>query len=483
MKVSISFPPLESGKGVPLLSQNRQFQWFNSPTYIYPMIPASAATLLKRNGYEVLWDDGIAEEIGYSQWLDRLIKARPDVVAMETKTPVVKRHWRIINQIKERDPDIKVVLMGDHVTALPRESLENSPVDFVITGGDFDFSLLSICDFISGKGKLLPGIWHRKSGRLVNTGRFRLEHDLNELPFIDRDLTKWRLYSERNGNYKKIPGTYTMAGRDCWYHRCTFCSWTTIFPTFRTRSPESLLEEIGIMIDKYGVREIMDDTGTFPVGLWLERFCRGMIEKGYSKEVIMDCNMRFGALSLEQYRLMKRAGFRLLLFGLESGEQKSLDRVDKSLRVEQIIESCKNAKKAGLEPHLTIMFGYPWEGRKEAQKTLDLGHYLLRKGYADTVQATLVIPYPGTPLFEECKKKGLLKTMDWDRFDMRETVMKTPIPEEEVQEMIQKIYRVAFHPEFVARKVAGIRNIDDLRFMKRAGKKVLGHIKDFSRKE
>ena len=482
MRVSISFPPLESSKSVPLLTQNRQFQWFNEPTYIYPMVPASAATLLDRNGYEVLWDDGIAEGLSLSQWLSRLAKKSPDMIAIETKTPVVKRHWEIVKQVKHNLPDSKVVLMGDHVTALPEESFKNSPVDFVITGGDYDFSLLSICDSLSGKGKLAPGVWYRESGNLRNTGKFRLDNDLNSIPLIDRDLTMWKLYSEKNGNYRKLPGSYVIAGRDCWYHKCTFCSWTTIFPTFRSRSPESLLEEVGILSNKYGVREIMDDSGTLPVGQWLERFCNGMIERGYNKDVTMDCNMRFGAVSLEQYRLMKMAGFRLLLFGLESGHQQTLDRVGKSLRVEEIIRSCKNAKKAGLEPHLTIMFGYPWETRKEAQKTLDLGLYLLRKGYADTVQSTIVVPYPGTPLFKECKEKNLLRTLDWDRYDMRETVMKTPMPEDEIQEMVQKIYRVAFNPEFIVRKVAGIRNVDDLRFMKRAGKKVIGHIRDFSGK-
>jgi radical SAM superfamily enzyme YgiQ (UPF0313 family) len=230
------------------------------------------------------------------------------------------------------------------------------------------------------------------------------------------------------------------------------------------------------------VKEIMDDTGTFPIGLWLEKFCNGMIKKGHNKEVTMDCNMRFGALSLDSYKLMKKAGFRLLLFGLESGHQPTLERVSKSLKVEQIVKSCKNAKKAGLEPHITIMFGYPWETRKEAQKTLDLGRYLLKRGYADTVQSTIVIPYPGTKLFEECKNEGLLKTLDWDRYDMRETIMKTPMPEEEIQEMVQKIYKVAFHPEFIARKVVGIRRREDIRFVKRAGKKVFGHIKDFSGK-
>ncbi len=72
MKISISYPPLHSEKGVPLLSQNRQFQYFQSPTYIYPVVPAYAATLLENAGYDVVWDDGIAEEKTYSQWLNDL---------------------------------------------------------------------------------------------------------------------------------------------------------------------------------------------------------------------------------------------------------------------------------------------------------------------------------------------------------------------------------------------------------------------------
>ena len=64
MKISVSYPPLESDKGIPLLSQNRQFQWFSNPTYIYPVVPAYAATMLKSNGFNVSWDDGIAEGLG-----------------------------------------------------------------------------------------------------------------------------------------------------------------------------------------------------------------------------------------------------------------------------------------------------------------------------------------------------------------------------------------------------------------------------------
>src|SRR3989338_6034590 len=109
-----------------------------------------------------------------------------------------------------------------------------------------------------------------------------------------------------------------MSGRDCWWCRWSFCSWTQLYPKFRARSVDNVLDEIGQLIDDYSIKEIMDDTGTFPIGDWLRDFCRGMIERGYNRKVHIDCNMRFGALSLEDYELMKKAGFRLLLFGLES---------------------------------------------------------------------------------------------------------------------------------------------------------------------
>ena len=63
MKVAIAYPPLPSGNGVPLLTQNRQFQWFSRPTYIFPVVPATAATMLKKAGHEVLFLDGIAAEV------------------------------------------------------------------------------------------------------------------------------------------------------------------------------------------------------------------------------------------------------------------------------------------------------------------------------------------------------------------------------------------------------------------------------------
>ena len=479
MKISISNPPIPGINGTPTILQNRQYQVFSEPTYIYPMVPAYAATLLNQAGCDVVWDDGIAEGKSYGQWLASLKRNGPDFVMIETKTPVVKKHWKIIDDIKEVVPETKVVLVGDHVTALPHESMENSRVDYILTGGDYDFLLLNLIEYLEDKGELEPGIWYREGGKIKSSGSFRLDHDLDGLPFIDRDLTRWWLYSEKNGNFKETPGTYTMVGRDCWWHRCSFCSWTTLYPSFRVRSPRSLLDEIGMLIKKYGVKEVFDDTGTFPVGRWLERFCEGMIERGYNKKVRLGCNMKFGVLSQEQYDLMAKAGFRLLLFGLESAKQMTLDRINKGIKVHDIIDGCRLAKQAGLEPHLTVMVGYPWETREDAMRTVELARYLFDKGWADTLQATIVIPYSGTPLFKECKENCLLVAEDWNDYDMRGAVMKTPMTEEDIKEVVQQLYKVFFTPKYILRRLTSIRNLNDLKFVKRGLNAIFGHLKDF----
>lgn len=482
MKVMIAYPPLESDKGIPLLGQNRQFQWFSSPTYIYPMVPASAASLLKTKGYEVIWTDGIAEGLKYNEFLDVVRVEKPDIIAMETKTPVVERHWKIVRDLKNLEETApKVVLVGDHVTALPDETMKNCPVDFVLTGGDYDFLLTNLVDHLTKGDALEPGIWFRENDKIGNTGHYVLDHDLDSLPFIDRDLTQWRRYSEKNGNYKYLPGTYTMAARDCWWGRCSFCSWTTLYPgqDYRARSPQSLLDEIGILIERYGVKEVMDDSGSFPVGEWLTEFCNGMIERGYHNKIRLDCNMRFGRLKADDYLLMRKAGFRFILFGLESANQATLDRIKKNIKVSDIENGLREAKAAGLEPHITVMMGYPWEKYQDAERTVKLAREMFKKGYVDTLQATIVMPYPGTPLFRECRNNDWLVTDDWDRYDMREAIMKSPLTEGDIKALTRELYKVFMTPKFFFKKITQIRKPADIKFFWRAGWKVAGHLMDF----
>ncbi len=484
MKIMIGYPPLE-GKGSPMLTQNRQFQWMSIGSYIYPLVMASAATLLHHQGHDVLWYDGIAEHHPYDHFLNEVETLKPDILVLETKTPVVKLHWSIIDDIKAIDPSIKIVLLGDHVTALPEESLINSQVDFVLTGGDYDFSLKSLADAISGKADMPPGIYFRQADSIRSTGPFCLTGDLNTLPYIDRRLTKAHLYFEKWK--KRRPFRYTMAGRDCQWGKCSFCSWTTLFPHFRVRSVDSLLDEIEMLVAEFGVREIFDDTGNFPAGAWLKQFCQGMIERGLNKQILFSCNMRFDFLvkQPELLDLMKRAGFRKMKSGLESANQATLDRINKNIRVEHIVEGCRLASQAGLDIQLTVMVGYPWETRDEAKKTLNLARSLMAKGHAEMLQSTVVVPYPGTPLFKEAVENGWIRfdpVDSWQRYDMTEPVLKTPdMAPDEVMKLCSDIYKSFITPRFVLRQIMNIRTKEDLDYVLRGTRAVLGHILDFAR--
>ena len=478
MRVAICYPPFKSEKGVALLTQNRQFQWFSRPTYIFPVVPATAATMMKREGHEVLFLDGIAGELSDEEFEARLAAFRPELVVLETKTPVVKRHWRWIDAHK--GAGFRTVLVGDHVTALPEESMKECGVDFILTGGDWDFLLKNLVAADGDASRYEPGIWYREAGVVKNTGRFRLDHDLNSAPWIDRDLVNWRLYAEKNGNFRRTPGTYVMSGRDCWHAKCTFCSWTTLYPTYRTRDPVDVADEIEMLVEKYGVKEIMDDSGSLPVGKWLETFCNELIRRGLPKRLRIDCNMRFGRLSFEDYRLMRKAGFRLVLFGVESANQDTLDRFVKALKVEDVEKGCEWAHKAGLDVHLTFMFGHAWEGPEEVANTVRFARRLLAKGWASTLQCTLTIPYPGTPLFRELKEKDGLATLDWDEYDMRRAITKTPlVSEDEIKRAIREVYKGFLQPSALLRRLTSTRNLFDFSFYYRGIRSLLGHLLDF----
>lgn len=493
MKVAICYPPL-AGPGSPLLSQNRQFQWYRSPFTpyaIYPIVPAYAATYLAKKGYEILWEDCAADKKSYGEFIAVLEKEKPDVIAIESKTPTIKQHWQIIDDVKSKMSNVKCVLMGDHPTALPEESLQESKVDYVLAGGDYDFRLINLVDYLSGKRED-PGtgvyFWDKHRAKIIKTGGDQRGHDLNKLPLIDRELTKWELYSTiNNANFKYEPNTYTMVGRDCWWRRpssdgksgCTFCSWTSIFPTWRRAEPERLLDEIDQLID-LGIKEVFDDTGTFPVGKWLEEFCKGMIERGYNRKIMLGCNMRAGALHRREFELMQQANFRFILYGLESANQKTLDRLNKGTTPQQLEESLKLASQTGLEPHVTIMFGYPWETKKQTQKTVDFSRRLFDKGYIQTLQATILIPYPGTALYEQAKWENWLLTDNYNHYDMSRPILKTHMTETELKEMVRACYHNFWSPKFIFRQLGTVRNPADFKRLAYFVPKYISKLLDFS---
>jgi radical SAM superfamily enzyme YgiQ (UPF0313 family) len=175
---------------------------------------------------------------------------------------------------------------------------------------------------------------------------------------------------------------------------------------------------------------------------------------------------------------MGKAGFSFVLFGMESANQSTLDMLNKGEQVGDLESSLQMAKGAGLEPHLTIMVGYPWETGEDVAHTMDTARRFLDRGLVRSLQATLVIPYPGTRLFDQARDAGWLKTEDWARYDMSEPVLRTD-HEEESCKLVRGMYKACLTPRYLARRIFSIRSWDDFTYFVRSAKYLLGHLKDF----
>jgi anaerobic magnesium-protoporphyrin IX monomethyl ester cyclase len=453
-KIIFAWPPIKDAKGYPTASQNRQFQWLKDPTFIYPIIPATCATMLLSVKQPILWLDTIAEGMNEVEFGKIIIGASPDYIIFEANTPLIKHYYEIIDGLKSNLPNIKIILCGEHATALPDEVRANCKADYILQGGKWYFEAFKI---ITGQE------WPQD----------RL------LPIIDRTNTRWWLYAYKNGNFKFIPGTYIMSAQDCWHRPgCSFCSWANYHKDYYVRPVENVLDEIETLIEA-GYKEIFDDSGTFPVGEWLRTFCREMIDRGYNKYIAFDCNMRFGALAPEDFKLMAEAGFRMILWGLESVNQATLDKLNKGYKVQSINQDLILAKAAGLQSHLTVMFGYPWETYIEAKRTYDMVRWLLLHDWVWSAQATICIPYPGTPLFQYCKENNLLTTEDWSQYDMTKAIMKVPYPEKELFKLQKGIYNIAYHPRFLWNKLKAVRGIEDFKYYFRISRKIYDRFGNF----
>lgn len=278
---------------------------------------------------------------------------------------------------------------------------------------------------------------------------FQINYPFERLPFPDRKFTdaknpRWQSY----GNYKFHPATHMMASNLCWYGKCTFCIDTKKLQDGEKRgirSVDHVMEEIDDLI-KNGYKEVFDDSGTFPVGEWLTEFCLKMKMFGPDGNrrcdmIKIGCNMKPVKLD---YKMMAQAGFRFILVGIESANQITLDKLKKGQEANRAIEYIKSMSDAGLEPHGTFMTGYPWEEEKDEKRTIELCHYLLKKGYLKTAQASV---YSAPRTRPDQNSKG--------------------------HEYLPKFYDVYKSPEFLYHKIKDIKRFEDFTYLLRGTRLVI----------
>lgn len=462
MKVAISYPPIINKRGqVAMVSQNRNVQFFKTPTYLLPVIHAQAATWLRDLGFTVRWDDGNAARKTYQEWFNDLVLFQPDVVVFESTTPVMNFYWRATRELKAKLPETIFVMTGYHSMRRPAETLDASPTDIVLRSNHVDFVLVKLMPYIKEHSDWrnscqIEGLYIRQTdGTMRDTGAFRQVEALDRSPLVGRDLVSWKNYAFENGNFLQTPGTYASSViRDCMFGKCTFCRYNGPDLTFSKMSVSRSLDEYQMLVEKYGVKEIFDDSGVWYRGSDAREFAQGIIDRGlHKKGCYFGFNTRFEYLDEETVKLLAKANFRFVLIGLEASSDETLRRLNKGYQHEYIEKGLGWLTKHGLHPHLTIMVGYYWETQEMLNETVNFVKKLMFSGLARTLQVTLCTPLDYTPYHLECIEKKVLLTNDYDDFDMSKLIVQTPIPHERYYEAVREMYGIAFHPKFILRQL------------------------------
>lgn len=435
MRVAIVAPQFNTGEVLP--------EWTDPQAAAYQnVILAQAATMLKANGHDTSWLLSQATSAGQSELAKRLAEEHYNLVVVLSGTSGIHGAWSLIDKVKAAYPvDARPItaLAGAHVSALPEESLDNCGADYVLLGGDFDFLLTSLCARLhddNGRSTmpLEPGILPRTGGATKTSGPWLPEHDLTRPPLIDRGLTGLfpGLANNAPSRFNRCAAIYTS--RDCWWARCRHCARRVLSPpgSYRVRSPESVLNEIGLLIAKYGVSRVLDTSGSLPSGLWLRRLCQGLIRRGYNKKVRLSCSLKPGSIGRSEATLMVEAGFDTAKVALHSANQLTLEKLGSNVTASDIEDSLKVWRVAGLRLLVSAELGWPWESSDEAARTSDWLQRLTDDGLIFSSHLVHAMAFPGTPLLEAAKRQGWLHAAGWKDFSGNKPVFKSALTAEQI---------------------------------------------------
>jgi len=328
--------------------------------------------------------------------LENFRKFKPDVVGISALTPIYPLAKEIAANIKNID-DVPILIGGAHPSALPDETLADENVDIVVRG-EGEATIVELIEKLENGKSLedVKGISFKNGGKIVHNPLRPLIKDLDSIPFPARHLLPM-------DDYKTMT---MMTSRGCPYN-CIYC-FKIDGPNFRARSPENVVSEIEEIIEKYGNRKIYfhDDLFTFNAQRVMD-ICALLIKRGVDAKFV--CESRVNTVSKDMLKSLKEAGCVAIHFGVESGDQRILDLINKKITVQQARDAFKFTREVGLYAHGYFMIGFPWDTHESVRKTIKLANEI-----ADTAQFALVTPYPGTKMWEIAKERGMLNNLKWE---------------------------------------------------------------------
>lgn len=433
-----------------------------------PLGLLSIAGICRQAGFRVQMLDAAAMQISADEFRSHLLEQRPDVIGLGScYTSLVDVVFRTVRLCRETLPQAKIVIGGVHPTLFPVDTLKACPeADFVVFGeGEFTFVefVRAVADGCHDYARI-DGIAYREGAEIRLTAPRPPIADLDSIPPLPFDLLPIQSYVPPPSNYVRLPTYNMMIQRGCPF-RCVYCDARVHGRKVRHYSIDKTIADIHYLIKHHGMRGIVFVDSAFTINTTLAaRLCQRMIDEKF--DLKWHCYTRVDRVTPDLLALMRAAGCCTIAFGLESGNQTSLDRIRKATTVEQGIQAVKWARHAGLSVIASFILCLPGEDEQMTMNTIRFA----KKLKLETAAFFLPVPFPGTELFEMCREEGGLRpNIRWE--DFREwTNMSNPLyinPRIGKQRMVE-IYNYAMRsfylsPGNLIRKGMSIRSLGDIR--------------------
>lgn len=337
--------------------------------------PLYLATILKNNGYnvQVLRPKSFENLLGF------------DVICMSGTTLEYPMNEDCARWLRKNSLRTKIFIGGTHATAMYDEIYATGLFDAICVG--------------EGEALILQMIKDAQSGRLRNIYHSGYIDDLDSIPFPDRSLIK----GSHGGNIFAYGKNYIGEGneniitsRGCPFH-CAFCATRSMWNTkVRFRSIDNMIEEINQIINSSEIRQfrVSDDAITSNKKR-LKEFC----DKTTDLDLVWRTSVRADSLTPEVCELMANSGCKEVSPGIESGDQRVLDFLNKKTTTEKMKEGCKNARDAGITVRALFMIGTPGEYPDTPEINWD---YIEDLDY-DMITLSTFIPLPGSSIWNDPK--------------------------------------------------------------------------------
>src|SRR3989344_302918 len=365
----------------------------------------------KERGVDISVVDGAIE--GEQRVVQAISVFRPDLVGVSSLTPGRHQALRVARLVKHLTPSARVVLGGIHPTLMWSQMMEFYPeIDYIVRGeGEVAFSELVLGKKLS---EILGLVWRGPRNVVINNPNQPLIHPLDSLPFPAWDLIDPLKYPPRgegivNGIDLGTEVRFSLIfSRGC-MAACTFCSSWKVWRGYRCRSGKNVAAEVEYLVHTYNAKHICfyDDTLT---GNRREiiNFCKEIVLK--KLKLALFGTTRVDLVDPELLRWMKKAGFYIITYGIESGSPAMLLKINKRTDIEKSKRAVRLTKKAGIQAVALLMYGMPTETEGDRRLTKRMLAEIQPDGIGTLGEVWI---FPGTELFEQAMHAGIIDERFW----------------------------------------------------------------------